>query len=93
MISQKSKTLSKYEYIDEQENKKGKEKNHKYIDICRKNLIKTVDDTFYTNDCSSKTASFNPSKLPSPNFFLSNLKFRLKYYGCNDTLSHDILTI
>jgi hypothetical protein len=93
MISQKSTTLSKFEYVDEDENKKIQEQNHKNIHICKKNLIKTLDDPFYANDCSSKTASFNPSKLPSPNFFLSNLKFRLKYYGCNDTLSHDILSI
>lgn len=81
MISEKSTTLSKdkHEVID--------------IDIHRNNFNKTLNENICTNDCSSKTASFNPSKLPSPNFFLSNLKFRLKYYGCNETLSHDILSI
>lgn len=52
-----------------------------------------VDEGIYKNDCSSKIASFNPSKLSSPNLFMSNLKYRMRYYGCNDALTNDILSI
>ena len=62
-------------------------------DVDKNNFNTTLDENRGINDCSSKSASFNPSKLSSPNLFLSNLKFRLKYYGYNEILSHDILTI
>lgn len=80
MISQKSITLSK-------------QRKCEIVDVDKKQFNKSLDENRFMNDCSSKTASFNPSKLSSPNLFLSNLKFRLKYYGYNEILSHDILSI
>lgn len=68
--------------------------NNKNIEINKKNdLAYFFGQSTSRNDCSSKIASFNPSKLSSPNLFMSNLKFRMKHYGCNNTLSHDVLSI
>lgn len=59
----------------------------------KNNLNYFLGESNCKNDCSSKIVSFNPSKLSSPNLFLSNLKYRMKYYGCENSLDNDILEI